>query len=70
LPILILLLLGTAGVASRDAASRLAVWSGVAVLFTEGILLARRDGRGITGYLLAASIYAALRIVDSASAFP
>jgi hypothetical protein len=63
LPILILLLLGATGAISRDAAFTVAVWAGVAVLFIEGIVLARRDGHGVLVTLLSASISAALGII-------
>jgi hypothetical protein len=63
LPILILLILGAAGVTSRDTAFTVAVWSGAAVLFAGGIILARRDGHGVLVSLLSASILAGLGIV-------
>jgi hypothetical protein len=62
-PILTLLLLGTAGITSRDTAFTVAVWIGVVVLFIEGIVLARRDGHGVLVSLLSASISAGLGIV-------
>jgi hypothetical protein len=63
LPIFILLLLGATGLISRDAAFTVAVWAGVAVLFIEGIVLARRDGHGVMVSLLSASVLAGLGIV-------
>lgn len=60
LPILLLLVLGAAGITSRDTAFTIAAWAGVAVLFVEGIVLARRDGRGVLVSILSAMISAGL----------
>jgi len=63
LPIIILLLLGATGVTSRDTAFTVAVWAGVVILFIWGIVLARRDGRGVLATLLLATASAALGAV-------
>src|SRR5262245_48038574 len=55
--------LAALGVWSRDFGASLAIWLGVAILFSSGFLLARREGMGLRGALIAAMISGLLGVI-------